>query len=45
MAGLGFVGKVIKAHTGKSRTGRLGLGEGDSPFLSSLSVGSSGIEK
>lgn len=35
---LDFVGKVTKAHRAKSRT----LG-GDSPFPSSLSVGSSGV--
>lgn len=36
----GFVDKITKATYRKTRTGRLG---GDSPLLTSLSVGSSGV--
>lgn len=45
MAVLDFVGKVLEAHTGKSRTGRIGPWGGDAPFLSSVSVGSLGTKK
>lgn len=40
MAILDFVDKITKATYRKTRTGRL---EGDSPLLTSLSVGSSGV--
>lgn len=40
MAILDFVDKITKATYRKTRTGRLG---GDSPLLTSLSVGSSGV--